>query len=113
MYYNYLIPSIYAHILHGLLLLFAFILLYKNFTKIKALEPYKLIILTLLFSFGVGMHGLSHLGLEQKYKYNPLYISNEKPKHNKGQHHKNQHQDKMKNHMNVDHHNCNKYHKNR
>ena len=34
------------------------------------LEPYKLIILTLIFSIGIGSHGLSHLGLEHNYKYN-------------------------------------------
>ena len=70
---NCLVPSIYAHIINGLLLLVAFLLLYKNYSKIIVLEPYKLVMLTLLFSLGVGVHGTSHLGLEKIYGYNPMY----------------------------------------
>jgi hypothetical protein len=44
----------------------------KNYTKIVNLEPYKKIILTLFFSICIGIHGLSHLGLEMNYNYNPL-----------------------------------------
>lgn len=69
MYPYYFIPSIYAHILNGALMLFAFVMLYKNYSKIRNLEPYKLICLTLLFSLTVGIHGLSHLGLEAKYNF--------------------------------------------
>lgn len=68
----YFIPSVYAHILNGALMLFAFVMLFKNYSKISNLEPYKLISLTLLFSLTVGIHGLSHLGLETKYNYNPM-----------------------------------------
>ena len=63
----YFIPSIYAHIINGLLLFAALILLYKNYSKIRNLDPYSLIILTLLFSISIGIHGLSHLGLEKVY----------------------------------------------
>lgn len=66
------IPSIYAHILNGALMLIAFFMLYKNYSKISNLEPYKLISLTLLLSLTVGIHGLSHLGLESKYNFNPM-----------------------------------------
>jgi hypothetical protein len=69
----YLVPSYYAHIINGLLLLFAFYLAYKNYSKIINLEPYSKIILLLLFSICVGIHGLSHLGLERNYQYNPIY----------------------------------------
>jgi hypothetical protein len=69
MYPYYFIPSIYAHILNGALMLIAFVILYKNYSKISNLEPYKLIGLTLLFSLTVGIHGLSHLGLETKYNF--------------------------------------------
>jgi hypothetical protein len=41
----------------------------KNYSKISNLEPYKLICLTLLLSLTVGIHGLSHLGLETKYNF--------------------------------------------
>jgi hypothetical protein len=68
----YLAPSFYAHIINGLLMLFAFILLYKNYSKISNLEPYKLLILTLILSICIGVHGLSHLGLEYIYNFNPL-----------------------------------------
>ena len=72
MYNIYFIPSIYAHILNGFLLLIALIIFYNNYSKIVKLEPYKLVILTLGFSIAVGTHGLSHLGLEKNYNYNPL-----------------------------------------
>ena len=68
----YLIPSVYAHIINGILLLFALVLLYTNYSKIKSIEPYKLIVLMLLLSLTFGVHGLSHLGLEKQYNYNPL-----------------------------------------
>lgn len=68
----YLAPSFYAHIINGLLMLFAFVLLYKNYSKISNLEPYKLIVLTLIFSICVGVHGLSHAGLESIYNFNPM-----------------------------------------
>jgi len=70
----YLTPSFYAHIVNGILLLIAFIILYKNYSVISNLDSYKLIILILLFSFGIGIHGLLHLGLEQNYNYNPLSL---------------------------------------
>ena len=68
----YLAPSVYAHIINGLLLLFAFVILYKNYDKISNLEPYKILVVILFFSIGIGVHGLSHLGLEKNYNYNPL-----------------------------------------
>lgn len=70
----FLIPSFYAHVLNGLLLLFICILLYKYYPKIVALEPYKIIIILLLLSMSVGIHSLSHLGLEYSYGYNPVKI---------------------------------------
>jgi hypothetical protein len=60
--------------MNGLILLVAFIILYKNYSKISNLDPYKKLILTLLFSIGVGVHGLSHLGLEQIYNFNPMQL---------------------------------------
>ena len=68
-------PSFYAHIMNGLFLILAFFLLYKNYSKISHAEPYKLLVLVLLFSASIGIHGLSHLGLEKGYGYNPLYIT--------------------------------------
>lgn len=70
----YLNPSFYSHILNGLLLLIAALLLIKNYSNISKSEPYKLIVLSLLFSLAIGVHGLSHLGLEKIYNYNPVKL---------------------------------------
>ena len=66
------VPSFYAHVINGILMLFAIILLYRNFSVVKRLEPYKQILLALLFSMAIGIHGLTHLGLETVYGYNPM-----------------------------------------
>ena len=68
----YFSPSLYAHIANAILLLTAVILLFSNYSQIKKIEPYKKIILALLFSIVIGVHGLSHLGLEFVYGYNPI-----------------------------------------
>lgn len=68
-------PSFYAHIINGLLLLVTFVLIYKNYSYIIKLEPYKLITLVALLSITAGVHGLSHLGLEKGYGYYPLQIN--------------------------------------
>lgn len=72
--YNYNIllkPSLYAHVLNGLLLLFSFILLVQ-YSNNKSENYYKNLIIYLLFSIAIGIHGLSHFGLEVIYNYNPL-----------------------------------------
>ena len=71
-----LLPSLYAHVINGMLLLVAFILLLQNYNYIKGMDKYKLILLVLLFSIATGVHGLSHLGLEKNYGYNPLHVIN-------------------------------------
>jgi hypothetical protein len=70
----YFSPSLYAHIINAILLLTAVILLFSNYSKIKNIEPYKKIMLILLFSIVIGIHGLSHLGLESVYGYNPMIL---------------------------------------
>lgn len=70
----YLNPSFYSHVINGLILLIALVLLIKNYSNISKSEPYKVIILTLLFSLAIGIHGLSHLGLEKIYSYNPVKL---------------------------------------
>lgn len=56
----------------GLLLLgLIYSVLYsKNIAK----DPYQTIVLLLLFSMALGLHGLSHLGLEMAYRYDPLAL---------------------------------------
>ena len=65
-------PSLYAHVINGVLLLTAFIILYSNWSSIKNSPPWALVLLALAFSIAFGIHGLSHLGLERQYNYNPL-----------------------------------------
>ena len=68
----YQAPSIYAHITNGLLLFIAMILIYRNYKTILRLNTYERIVLLLLFSLAIGVHGLSHLGLESIYNWNPM-----------------------------------------
>lgn len=67
-------PSFIAHIISGILLLVAFILLYKNYSIIKNLDKYRLITIVLVFSIAIGIHSLSHLGMETIYGYYPIAI---------------------------------------
>jgi hypothetical protein len=67
-------PSLYAHFLHTILLVLAILLVLFNFLKIINLEPFKIIVLLLFFSLVIGIHGISHLGLEALYGYNPIRI---------------------------------------
>lgn len=68
----FLSPSFYAHVVNAVFIFIAGVILLFNYSKIRNLDPYKLIILSLLFSISIGIHGLTHLGLEQNYNYNPL-----------------------------------------
>ena len=74
--YMILLPSFYAHVINGILLLVAFILLIQNYSYIKSMDKYRVILLVLLFSIATGVHGMSHLGLEKIYGYNPLQLTN-------------------------------------
>ena len=67
-------PSFYAHILNSILLVFAVFILYKNYSKLTRLEPYKLLILILLFTLVISVHGISHLGLKKVYGFNPFLL---------------------------------------
>ena len=67
------VPSILAHIVGGAVLVFALIYLVFNNSRILALDSYRTLILILLFSVAVTVHGISHLGLEKIYSYSPWY----------------------------------------
>lgn len=62
-------PSLIAHAMSGLLLFSALVVLYLNFSSIGNGNK---IILLILLSIGVGIHGISHLGLEYVYGFDPL-----------------------------------------
>ena len=68
----YQAPSFYAHVLNGMLLAVAMVLLYRYASILSRMGPLSLIGLTLLLSVSVGVHGLSHAGLERMYGYSPL-----------------------------------------
>ncbi len=54
-------------------LLFASILyLALNITKIMSRDPYQILLLILLFAITTSIHGISHMGLESIYNFNPL-----------------------------------------
>lgn len=64
-------PSILAHALNGAFFILAIILVFIYYASLN--KP-SLIIITLLFSIALGIHGLSHLGLEYVYGYSPYKI---------------------------------------
>ncbi len=65
-------PSFYVHIVASFISLYSIYLFINNYSKI---EIDKLIIILLLISISIKLHGLSHLGLEYVYKYNSLFFS--------------------------------------
>lgn len=69
-----LYPSVLAHMLNGFLLMLAFVAVVLYFSKLRTLDAYHVVVLVLLSSVAVGVHGLSHLGLERSYHYNPLNL---------------------------------------
>ena len=70
-----IMPSFYAHVFGAILILIALFVFYNNYNIIVS-DPYKLLLLIIVFNISVGIHGLSHLGLEYVYGYNPLDLSN-------------------------------------
>ena len=70
MYY----PSIMAHMLNGLLLFTAVVYVLFNFQNAQSLDTYNVLIVILLFSIAMGVHGLSHLFLEKEYNYVPFNL---------------------------------------
>jgi hypothetical protein len=43
-------------------------------SKLKSLDSHHTLLLILLFGIAIGVHGLSHLGLENSYGFNPLRL---------------------------------------
>jgi|LauGreDrversion2_5_1035112.scaffolds.fasta_scaffold230717_2 hypothetical protein len=66
-------PSIIAHSLTGVLLFVTVVIVLLYFTKIQALDIYHIVVLLLLFTLVVGVHGVSHALLEKQYGYFPLW----------------------------------------
>jgi hypothetical protein len=64
-----IVPSFFAHILNALFLVVAVYLVYIHYSQLSKADPWKLVVLVLLFGIIVGVHGISHLGLEQTYGF--------------------------------------------
>lgn len=65
-------PSFYAHVMNGLLILLACVMLFISRNEIKSFGVHNIIIILLLFSATVGIHGLSHATLEKDHDFHPL-----------------------------------------
>ena len=65
-------PSVMAHALNGVLMFAAVVVAYMNFRVLYKLDPYKKVMILLVFSVAIGIHALSHLGLETVYGLNPF-----------------------------------------
>jgi hypothetical protein len=65
-------PAIYAHILNGTLVFTAVIFVFWNIAKLQSIDIYKKIVLMLLISISIGIHGLSHFEFERMNKYNQM-----------------------------------------
>jgi|UniRef100_A0A6C0F520 hypothetical protein len=64
--------SFYAHLANLMFILFAVYFVISNFSYLENMSAEKKIYVVLLFSIASGVHGLSHLGLENLYQYNPM-----------------------------------------
>jgi hypothetical protein len=64
--------SFYSHLVHIMLIVLALFFVVSNYSYIEKMMPEKKINTLLLFSVAAGVHGLSHLGLESVYNYNPM-----------------------------------------
>jgi len=64
--------SFYAHLANLMFILFAVYFVISNFSYLENMSAEKKIYVVLLFSIASGVHGLSHIGLENLYQYNPM-----------------------------------------
>ena len=69
-------PSIMGHILNGLLLFASLLFVVFYFKRLQTLDTYRILILLLVSSIAVGIHGISHAILEKEYGYFSLDLAN-------------------------------------
>ena len=67
-------PSIIAHAISGLVVVGSVLFTVLYTSRLKGLDTYRILVLALLFSIAVGLHGLSHAVLEKEYGYVPFYF---------------------------------------
>jgi hypothetical protein len=66
--------SFYAHLANIMFVVLAVFFVLSNYSYLEKMTPEKKIYLLLLFSISAGVHGLSHIGLESIYSYNPISL---------------------------------------
>jgi hypothetical protein len=66
--------SFYAHLANIMFVVLALLFVISNYSYLEKMTPEKKIYLVLLFSIAAGVHGLSHIGLESVYRYNPIEL---------------------------------------
>lgn len=62
-------PSFYAHVVQSLLILYAMYILLTHMSDFRALHFLPKMVIILLFAIVIGIHSLSHLGLEKAYHF--------------------------------------------
>ncbi len=65
------VPSLNALFVTTLILLTIIILMVKNYSSIIRLNYYQQIVLLTSLSIAFATHGLVHLGVEERYNFNP------------------------------------------
>ena len=69
-----LAPSFFCLVINGILLFILLLMVIFNFRSLIKADYIKLLPIIGTVAIAIGMHGLLHLGLEQAYNYNPLYL---------------------------------------
>lgn len=65
-------PSFYSLPITGILILLVFIKIIFNWDNFKQLLMSDYLVVLLLLTIALGIHGLLHLGLEVYYNFNPM-----------------------------------------
>ncbi len=69
-----LAPSFFCLVINGFLLFILLLMVIFNFRSFIKTDYIKLLPIIGTVAIAIGMHGMLHLGLEQAYNYNPLYL---------------------------------------
>ena len=69
-----LAPSFFCLVINGILLFILLLMVIFNFRSFINTDYIKLLPIIGTIAIAIGMHGMLHLGLEQAYNYNPLYL---------------------------------------
>ena len=69
-----LAPSFLSLVINGILIFIIFSIIFLNFRSFIKTDYIKILPIIGIISIAIGIHGSLHLGLEQAYHYNPLYL---------------------------------------